>query len=280
MTGRTELETNVGMFSQCWSEAWHALRPRFVLAMLPLAAIEAIWLWALSTFPRPPLDTILVPAWYLLAGEPALHYPEALAALPRIAGWSMPLLVWLFGVPTFVYVLPRLPAVFLGQSADSSRARGGLGAAWIATLPGALAGTFGLVAADAAAGSPTSPVDALARELFALAFLGVGLVARMLFAYALPSVVLGGLSPARAWRRSVEFAVRYLGLSSAFVLVEVLFALALRVPPAFLLGLFERTFPGLGLWVAGIGLLGAWLGTWFLLAATTRLYLHRFGVEG
>ena len=70
MQVRSELSTKLGIFVQCWNDAWEATRmPVLFLALVPLLAADAVWLFLLSTFPRPPLDTLLVPAWRLPEGS-------------------------------------------------------------------------------------------------------------------------------------------------------------------------------------------------------------------
>jgi len=283
MQVRSELSTKLGIFVQCWSDAWEATRrPVLFLAIAPLLLVDAIWLLVLGTFPRPPFDALLVPAWRIAGGEFALHYPEALAALPRIVGWGIPLVTLVAGVPGLVLIVAVLPAVFHGDPIEWSRvraARSRIPAAWMASLPTALVSSFALIAADAAAGPAASPVDALARDAFGLAFLGIGLVARALFAYAVAGVVLGHLGPGAALARSVSISSRYLGITLGFVVGASLRALPLRMTAPALRGLFEVAPPEIAYLVAAAGLLGAAFGSWFLMVTATRLYLHRHGVE-
>jgi hypothetical protein len=280
---RSELSTKVGIFVQCWQEALDGLRhPLLLVPLLPLLVAEAGWLAMLATFPRPPLDLLFVPAWRAAGGEVALHYPDAYAMLPRVAGWGAPLLVWLAGVPGLAVVVASLPAVFRGERATLSAERGGATrwpTAWLATLPALVIGVVALVAADMTQGPARRTVDVLARDLFGIAFLGVALALRATLAYALPGVVLGRLSAGAAIARSASLSVRYLGVSAGFVVGEALFAFPLRIAPEVVLGLFDRLPPESAFVITGIGLVGAALGAWFFAATTTRLYLHRHGVR-
>jgi hypothetical protein len=280
---RTELSTKMGIFAQCWNDAIAAF-PHFglVVPLLPLLVAEAAWLVALASFPHPPLDALLVPAWVAAGGDLAVHYPDAYAWLPRVASWGVPFLVLATGVPGLVVTVAKYPAALQGErpaEGTGAAARARIPTAWLASLPGALLGGGGLVAADLVAGPPASPLDSLARDLFSLAFLTFGLLGSSLFAYALPAVVLGGVSARTAWERSLSIASRYLGISAGFVLAGFLFSFPLRVDPAILRGLFRMVSPESMLAVAAFGLLGAAVGAWLLAVTTTRLYLHRYGVE-
>jgi hypothetical protein len=273
-----EWRSAVAVAARCGEEGFRAAR-RFplLLPLLPWLVVRAGTAWWLGGFPVPPRDHVAV-LWEQVGGEAATHFPETSAVLPRLVAWLDPGLEFVLGVFGVMWVCALLPEVFRGQplSMKAARSRLGwrMGGAWIAAFPGIVGSGVLLIAADTFRWLP------MFGEIVHAAAIVLAVLCRAFFVYAVAAVILGGTSPAKAWRRSTVLAGQFLAPTLAFVLVTFLVCWPWRPSPDLVLGLFGRFPPEwTGPWVA-IGALPLTLATLFVTAATTRLYLHGYGAGG
>jgi hypothetical protein len=275
--GEPILLARVGIFVECWRQALLSLRRPFPFAiLLGLFAIQAALIAALESFPRPPIGSALIPVFRAAGGERALHYPGAFEILPRVYDWLDPGILFLAGTFFSAWVAAALPEAFLG---DRLRFAGSLRlgivrtpAAWGALLPGFVVWGAAPILADTLPDVSRGPVPF--REVFGLLLLLVEVGARVLLAYAIPSAVLGGLSSVDAFRRSIVLASHRLWTTLGFLVVSGLPALMLRRWRGDLPLDFTYDDPEIALvWIWRTAIAGL-IGTYFLIATTTRLYLH------
>lgn len=279
---RPEFGNKAGVFLQCTYDALGAIRrPKAWAFALPMLLLAGGWLFVLASFPRPPADFALIPAMRGVGGDLALRYPEAFAYLPRIASWGAPWVVWLVGVPLLAHWVRSLPFEFSDSDPDRmpEAPRPSVGAALFAMLPVAMVSSFSLMAADLLYSASADPREEFIRAILQVGALGFGILGRMLLAFTLPAVVLGTLGFAAAVQRSASLCARYLGITAGLIVTETLLSAPLRLSPFSLMGFLDQLTPEASFWITGFGLLGAVLGSMFLAAAGTRLYLHRYGMQ-
>jgi hypothetical protein len=271
-----------GVFARCWSEALGVVgRVGPLLGMLPWLVAQLAVLAALGTFPRPPLGAWLEPVYRLAGGEAARHYPEAWAVLPRVLDWIGRGVDWAVGTVCLAVTTAVLPGAFRGWSLSESgfpgRGLSRTGAALGAMLPSLLLAGAARIGADLV---PTEGPGALPlAPAFAAGLRLADLALRVLLVYGVAAAVLGGEGPLGAIRRGVVFASHHYWTTAGFVVATALPAGALawfRGDPRARFG--PEDPETIRLWSAGEVFL-TWIGALFLVATTTRLWLHHEGEE-
>lgn len=268
---------SVGILIRCVWEGAAALRSlRLWWPLLPWTVVRAGGVLWLGTFPSPPLDRLL-PLWVWIGGDDASHFPESSAVLPKLMARLDPGFEWLLAFAGLTWACAALPDWFSGRTirwgAASRLAAQRLPIVFLALTPG-LVVSWGLtLLSDVILWVP--PVGGLVSHLAAFA----GVAVRALMAYTIASVVIGRLGAWAAIRRSASYAAEHFLATLAVVAVGYAVQWPWRTSPEQTVGLFEVVPPE---WVApwlAFGAIPAMVAAAFVLAATTRLYLHGFGTE-
>jgi hypothetical protein len=250
--------------------------PWMPVLALQLAAVGALW-W----FAHPAVSWLVAPAIQALAGEPALHYPEAFRFMPALyARADLAIAILVAAVATGASTA-MFGAQFAGQPLSAGL---GLGRGWskagvlvLANLPLTLLVVGFAYGLDAWLQSREGL--GLVRRLAPWMTLATAVVLQAFFVWVNPLVMIGGRRLVDAWRELPEAAARggWTGLALAAAAAAPLVPLQLLARGAD--KVVERGTPELvGWWLVAQVLVGL-LAAFVLAGGSTLAYSSLVGPE-
>jgi hypothetical protein len=275
--------SKAGIFVRCLLEGADLLRRPAALAFfVPQVLVAGALLLGFASFHRAPLSAVFVPAVGALGGEPAVHYPQFYADLPRIFETSTHAFLAVVLTTGWLAFLIATPDLFLRQPVEMRRAwalaRRRTTRAWAVTLPVAAVQLLASVVILQLMRAPLGESPRLLSAAEAAAF-GVTGLAQVLAAHALPAIALSGLSAAQAWARSWTVLTRNLVATSGFVLAPRVLELPVRGAIDQLASWQRTVDPEAVVPLLGALILASTAATLVTLGSLARFALHHFGQE-
>jgi hypothetical protein len=249
----------------------------------PQALVAGTFLAALANFHRAPISAVLVPVVRALAGDDAAHYPQFYVELPILFDSLGALAHGFISALGWTAFLVAVPDLFGHEEPDGGdawrKARRLLPRVWAVTVPLAL---LQWVAALVVLGLERGSLGESPRMMSVAQFAAFAVVslAQILSAYALPAIVLGGLSASRAWARSWSLSTHHFLITTGFVLaprlLEIPVRRAIEEIPSFWESVDPESVVGALALLAAVSI----AATLVSLGALARFHLHKFGLPG